>query len=208
MLSAIVLGVLILGWYMTPIGQRAPFYPVLHFLGLFAILFTRNWTAKSFEDVGVTDEKGFRANPKYMLCGILTVVSAYLLSRPYLSDFTFLSYLTLPLYFVGCILFVYGVFGGGRGRFVSAVALASYCGIIADHMLGNIIFVSVIDVLIPFSVIEEIFLKPLNLPDVPSLFMYLIPVSAVERIIFTAIATLFGVGLIMALYRGGLLERD
>jgi len=207
MFSAVVLGMLIFGWYLTPIGQRAPFYPILHFSGLLAILFTRNWTAKSFKNIDISGERGFQTNPSYMLYGILTVVSAYFFSKPYLSEIALFPYLTLPLYFVGGVLFLYGVFGGGRRKFVSAVFLASYCGIIADHMLGNIIFISAINVLIPFSVIEEYFLKPLNLPDVPSLFMYMIPISTVERVLFTAIATFFGVGLILALHRAGLLER-
>jgi len=74
-------------------------------------------------------------------------------------------------------------------------------------MLGNLIFIGVIDIFIPLSTVQEIFLEPLGLPNIPSLFMYMIPVSAAERLLMTVIATIFGVGLLMALYRAGLLSR-
>jgi hypothetical protein len=74
-------------------------------------------------------------------------------------------------------------------------------------MLGNLIFIEVINVFIPLEYIQSNFLEPLGLPDVPSLFMYMIPASAAERLLMTAISTIFGVGLLVALYRAGLLSR-
>lgn len=207
MVAGAILCLLILGWYMTWVGQRAPFYPLLHFAALLAILVTRGWTATSFEEGSEGKEKKWRLKPGYLLCGVLIIVSAYVVTRPYLEEISFLPYLSLPLYFFGGILILYGLFTEGRAKFAGAIGLASYSGIIADHMLGNLIFINVIGLLIPMGDIEEYFLKPLNLPDVPSLFMYMIPVSTVERIVFTAIATLFGVGLVLTLRRSGLLPR-
>jgi len=207
MAAGAILCLLILGWYMTWVGQRAPLYPVLHFSALLAILVTRGWTATSFEERDEGKEKKWRLKTGYVLCGILIIVSAYVVTKPYLESIWFLPYLSLPLYFVGGILILYGLFSEGRAKFAAAVCLASYCGIIADHMLGNLIFINIIGLLIPVNVIEEYFLKPLNLPDIPSLFMYMVPVSTIERIIFTAIAALIGVGLVLTLHKSGLLPR-
>ena len=213
-LAALVLGLLILGWYGTWVGQQAPLYPVLHLFGLFIILVFRGRIATYFKEGGVGNERNWMVKPLYILSGILVIFSAYVISKSYWLDIgwtEFLPYLPLPLYFLGGIAILYGIFGGGegRGKIVLAVGLSSYCGIIADHMLGNIIFISAVDILnlIRLEDIQEYFLEPLGLPDIPSLFMYMIPISAVERFLITAIATIIGVGLILVLYRGGLLSR-
>jgi len=206
MMAAIVLGLLIVGWYLTAVGQRAPFYPILHMAGLVFILVTRDWTANKFKETKV-EGTSWQVKPYHLLMGILVMVVGYMFTRPYSSDVWILPYLSLPMFFVGGIVIVYGLFGIGKSSFVMAVSLASYCGIIADHMLGNLVFISVIDIFIPFSVIEEYFLQPLGLPDIPSLFMYMIPVSAIERILFTIVAVIIGVGLILALKKANLLTR-
>lgn len=205
--AAAILGALIIGWYMTWVGIQAPLYPILHLAGLFAILITRKWTANSFSEIGLKKE-GWQFRPSHILLGIMCIVCAYMFSKPYVSEEIWtLPYLSLPLYIIAAILILYGIFGGGRFSFISSIFLASYSGIVADHMLGNLIFIGVIDVLIPLEYIQNIFLEPMGLPDVPSLFMYMIPVSAAERILLTVIATIFGVGLLMALYKAGLLSR-
>ena len=206
MLAATILGLLIVGWYLTGVGQQAPFYPVLHFAGLVFILATRGWTAKAFKEVKTEAEK-WHMRPISLLTGISTWVVAYMFTRPYSSDVWVLSYLSIPMFLVGGILVVYSLFGMGRSSFVLAVSMVSYCGIIADHMLGNLVFIASIDVFIPFSVIEDYFLKPFGLPNVPALFMYMIPISALERILFTIVATIIGIGLILALRRANLLTR-
>jgi hypothetical protein len=213
-LAALVLGLLILGWYGTWVGQQAPLYPVLHLFGLFIILAFRGRIATYFKGGSIGNERNWVVKPQYILSGILVIFSAYIISKSYWLDLgwtDFLPYLSFPLYFLGGIAILYGIFGGGagRGKIVLAVGLSSYCGIIADHMLGNIIFISAIDILklISFEDIRKYFLEPLGLPDIPSLFMYMIPISAVERFLMTAIATIVGVGLILALYKGGLLSR-
>ena len=204
--SAVILVFLIVGWYATWIGQQALLYPVLHFAGLFAILITRGWVANSFEEIGLKKEK-WHFKPVHILLGIILLVLGYMFTKPYLNEIVQLNYLSLPLYIIAAIFILYGIFGTGRFSFISSVFLASYCGIIADHMLGNLIFIASIDVFIPLKVVQEYFLKPLGLPDIPSLFMYMIPVSAVERILMTVVATIIGVGLLLGLYRAGLLSR-
>jgi len=206
MVALLVLGLLTLGWYLTGVGQRAPFYPILQIAGLILIIVTREWTAKGYKE-GKVEGKSLQVKPLYLLGGIMIIVVAYMLTQPYSSDLWIIPYLSLPMFFVGGIMIVYSLFGIGRSSFVLAVSVASYCGIIADLMLGNLIFISSIDVFIPFSVVEEYFLKPLGLPDIPSLFMYMVPISALERVMFTVIAIIVGVGLILALRRANLLTR-
>jgi hypothetical protein len=206
MAASVVLALLISGWYFTGVGQSAPFYPILHIAGLAFILATRGWTANTFKE-GKTEGTSWQVKPYYLLGGIVVMVMAYMFTRPYSSDVWILPYLSLPMFFAGGIIIVYGLFGIGKSSFVLAVSIASYCGIIADHMLGNLVFIKSIDVFIPFSIIEEYFLKPLGLPDIPSLFMYMIPVSAIERILFTVVAAVIGVGLILALRKANLLTR-
>jgi hypothetical protein len=195
---------LIVGWYATWVGQKAIFYPVLHFAGLFAILITRGWVANSFKEIGLPKE-GWQFKPASILSGVILFVIGYMFTKPYLNEAVPLNYLSLPTYIIAAILILYGIFGAGKFSFISSVFLASYCGIIADHMLGNLIFIGTIDILIPLSVVEKYFLKPLGLPDIPSLFMYMVPVSAVERILMTVAATIVGVGLTSGLYKAGLI---
>jgi len=145
MVAAAVFSLLISGWYITWVGQRAPLYPILHFLGLLVVLIGREWIADAFE-------------------------------------------------------------GKNKGKLVVSVGLASYCGIIADHMLGNLIFVESIGLLIPVKVVEG-WLKAFNLPDVSSLFMYVLPISAVERSLMTAIAVFVGASLVLTLRGAGLFPR-
>jgi len=205
--AATILGALIVGWYLTWVGMQAPLYPILHLAGLFAILITRNWIAKSFTEIGLKKE-GWQFKPNHIFLGIILIACAYLFSKPYISEeIWILPYLSLPLYIISAVFILYGIFGGGKYSFISSTFLASYCGIIADHMLGNLIFIGVIDIFISLEDIQNYFLDPLGLPNVPSLFMYMIPVSAAERLLMTIIATIFGLGLLMALYRAGLLSR-
>ena len=204
--SATILGALIAGWYTTWVGQQALFYPVLHFAGLFAILITRNWIANSFKEIGVKKEN-WQFKPAHILLGIILLVLGYMFSKPYLNENLPLSYFSIPLYIIAAVLILYGIFGTGRYSFISSVFLASYCGIIADHMLGNLIFIGTINIFIPLSDVQK-YLEFLGLPDVPSLFMYMVPASAAERILMTIIATIVGVGLLIGLHRAGLLSRN
>jgi len=206
MIGAVVLGLLIASWYLTGVGQQAPLYPILHIAGLALILVMRDWIASAFK---VRKDKGENASvkPAYLLGGIAIMVLAYTFTRPYTQDVSILPYLSLPMFLIGGITIVYGLFGIGKSSFVLAVSVASYCGIIADHMLGNLVFIASVNAFIPFSSVEDYFLKPLGLPDIPSLFMYMIPVSVLERILFTIVATIIGIGLLQAVRRTNLLTR-
>jgi hypothetical protein len=197
-MASIIIGLLILGWYATWVGQHALLYPVLHIAGLLIILVFRGRIATAFKNSNET-WKGWNVKPNYILLGIAVIVIAYVLPKPYLNWIEVLSYLSLPLYFVGAIIILHGIFGGEEGKIniVAAVSLASYCGIIADHMVGNLAYISLIGVVFPAEF----------LPGTPALFMSILPISVVERLVFTAIATVFGVGLILALRRAGLFPR-
>ena len=72
-----------------------------------------------------------------------------------------------------------------------AVCLSSYCGIISDHMLGNLIYI--------------IHFPELNWPPI---FMSVLPISAVERVLLTVIATVIGVSLVFALRKATLFPRQ
>jgi len=205
-IASVVLGLLILGWYFTGIGQRAPFYPVLHIGGFILIIAARGWTANAFKE-GNVEGKGWHVKSSYLLVGIIVMVVAYMFTMPYSSDVWILPYLSLPMFLIGGVITVYSLFGIGKNSFVLAIATASYCGIMADHMLGNLVFINSINVFIPLSSLDANVLKPMGLPDVPSLFMYMIPVSALERILFTVVATILGVGLVLVLRRLNVLTR-
>jgi uncharacterized membrane protein len=196
MVAALVLGLLILGWYATDIGRQAPFYPVLHLAGLVLIIGSRGWTAKIFRQ-GQTDGESRRAKTAYFLGGITLMIVAFIFTNPYVADVSILSYFPLPMFLIGGIIIVYSLFGAGKSSFVLAVSLASYCGIIADHMLGNLAFINSINLFVPLS----------EIPSIPALFMSLIPVSTVERLLLTVIGTTLGVGLILALRRTNLFPR-
>lgn len=188
--AGIAIGLLLLGWYSTPVGREIPYYPILHIAGFLIVIVGRGRIAKLFEE-GLEEAKQIRWNPSapILLLGIIVVISAYIFPKPYLSQFQFLSYLSIPLYFVGGIIILYGLLGPQiKGKLVYTMILATYCGIIADHMLGNLIY--------------------LNLYAIPpQAFMEYLPASVVERFTFTAIATLIGIGLILTLRRAGMLGR-
>jgi uncharacterized membrane protein len=189
-IAAAILSLLILGWYSTWVGQQVPFYPILHIFGLFVIIVTRGWVATAFKKGEQKGQRGI-TNLFYVLSGIFVIILAYILPKLSLNSIEFLSYLFLFLYFWGGIMVLYGLFSVGisRGKFAVAVCLASYCSIVTDHMIGNLAYIAL-------------------LSPTPETFIAALPVSAVERSIFTAIATVVGVVLILALRRSGLFSRD
>jgi len=190
--AAAVLGSLILGWYATPIGQEASLYAILHLLGIAIILIFRGWLAAAFEKGDEKKEKSWVPKPNYVLSGILIAVLGFVISRSYFvaraprEIWEYLPYISIFFYFFAVITIVYGLFGGRK--FVTAVFFACYCGIIADHMLGSIIY-------------REIFELS------PGVFVGVLPVAAVERFVFTTIATLIGVTLVLTLRRSGFFPR-
>ncbi|RLI31003.1 hypothetical protein DRO48_01965 [Candidatus Bathyarchaeota archaeon] len=89
-------------------------------------------------------------------------------------------------------------------RMAVSAALASYVGLMADHMAGNLVFIFSIGWLLPVKLIEG-WLGSMGLPSVSALFMYMLPVSIVERLSMTAAATIISAALIAALRDTGLL---
>jgi len=99
------------------------------------------------------------------------------------------------------------------------VALCSYIATMAEHMTGNLIFISSVGLVVPLKQVRDaikalglIWLK-LGIPSMPftgegglgTLFMLVLPVTAVERLAITLLATLIGVASIRILGRARLL---
>jgi uncharacterized membrane protein len=100
------------------------------------------------------------------------------------------------------------------------VGIASFVGIMADHMCGGVIYVTALQFVVDMKAFRD-FLKGLGMqitlgfsaskpmpnwvyqmvsnPTLGDWFMLSIPIAAVERVIFTMIATVVGVGVIMAI---------
>ncbi|MGQ9726521.1 MAG: ECF transporter S component [Candidatus Bathycorpusculaceae bacterium] len=209
--SATALALLLVGWYSTEVGRAAPFYPIPHIAGLLIVLFARGWIAGKVSEGKVEEtslKKGF--NTKYFALGIILLFAGAVL---YFRHPTFikvigdtgvlsgiLSFLAYALLITGALSIIYGIFSWIKPGFVTAVALACYCGIIADHMLGNLIFLGMIDVVAPA-------LKEASSEAVASLFMTVLPISIVERTLFTAIATTIAVALLPTLRKAGIAYR-
>jgi len=93
-----------------------------------------------------------------------------------------------------------------RNKIVLGTALCSYITVMADHMFGNLVWISSIGLIISLRAIRD----ALNMVgiisvklgfSVPSgsigdIFMLALPISAVERITYTFAATFLGVSLI------------
>lgn len=145
-IAALIVFMLTASWYLTWVGQIAPFYPVIHWAGLIIILIFRKNISIMFES----------------------------------KDKRKLSF---------------------------SIFLSSYCGLISDHMLGNIIFILGLGWFIPLKVIESM-LSSMNLPGIPELFIFMLPISTIERLLMTVFATLFGTGLITILRSSRLMPTE
>lgn len=99
------------------------------------------------------------------------------------------------------------------------IALSSYIATMAEHMTGNLIFISAVGLVVPLKQVRDaikalglIWLKS-GVPSMPftgegglgTLFMLVLPVTAVERLAITALATFIGVASIRILGRARLL---
>ncbi|MEM3673216.1 MAG: ECF transporter S component [Candidatus Bathyarchaeia archaeon] len=206
--SAIVITLLLVGWYSTEVGRIAYFYPIPHIAGLLIVLVARGWIANNMQkEENVSAQKQFNSQSFGWgaICLIIGTVCYFAFLD--LANITgnlmvlgVLPFLAYAMLIVGAFSIIYGIFSWIKPGFVTAVALACYCGIIADHMLGNLIFLSMIGVVAP------------PLQDAPSeviagIFMSVLPVSVVERTLFTAIATTIGIALLPTLRKTGLLQR-
>ena len=206
--SAIVIAVLIAGWYSTDIGRQAPFYPIPHLMGLAIVLVARGWTSKKIEEEASEEvsPQARRLNTQSLAWGIISLTIGVTCYFTYLDlagiaaglgVFQILSFLSYSMVIVGLFSLIYGLFSWIRPGFVTALASACYCGLIADHMLGNLIFIGMIDI-----VAEG--LKGAPSQVVAGIFLTVLPVSVAERVLFTAIATTIGLALLPALRKAGI----
>ena len=86
-----------------------------------------------------------------------------------------------------------GSIGEGHGSRVIVkrslvVPIVSYCGLMADHMYGNLAFITFAGLFMPLKAI----------PSLPLIFMSVLPISVTERLLMTLIASIIGVPLIIA----------
>jgi hypothetical protein len=204
--SATAISLLIIGWYSTEVGRQAPFYPIPHIIGLLIVLGARGWIAKKIEEEEKEEKISSmkRLDPQSFTWGVICLTLGITCYFTYLdlaniaeglSLLGILSFLAYSMLIIGAFSIIYGIFSWIRPGFVTAIALACYCGIIADHMLGNLIFLGMIDVVAP------------GLKDVPELFMIVLPISVVERTLFTAIASTIAVALLSALRKAEITYR-
>jgi hypothetical protein len=206
--SAVAIALLLVGWYSTEVGRTAYFYPIPHIVGLLIVLVAREWIAKTIEkEENISTQRLFNSQSFGWGAICLVIGSICYFAFLDLTEITgnlavlgVLPFLAYAMLIIGVFSIIYGVFSWIRPGFVTAVALACYCGIIADHMLGNLMFLSMIGVVAP------------PLQDAPSeviagIFMSVLPVSVAERTLFTAIATTIGIALLPTLRKAGLLRR-
>ena len=93
---------------------------------------------------------------------------------------------------------------GDKRRLSLAIFLASYCGLISDHMLGNLTFILGLGSFIPLEAVSSI-LTSMSLPSVPALFIFMLPISAAERLAMALIATAFGTSAVTLLRKSHLM---
>lgn len=143
--AALIVAGLIGLWYLTPVGNEAPFYPIFHFIALVLIVV------------------GGRKIPQYIR-------------------------------------------SSSREKVVLGTIIYSYTALMADHMVGNLAWISSIGLVIPLESVQNairalgiIWLQMgIYIPNegLGGIFMAVLPISAIERIIYTIIATTLGVALI------------
>jgi uncharacterized membrane protein len=88
-------------------------------------------------------------------------------------------------------------------------AFCCYAAIMADHMFGNLVWISSIGLVIPLKAVRDaikamgiiwlklgVYVPTISIGDI---FMLVLPISAVERLIYTTVATFLGVSLIRSI---------
>jgi hypothetical protein len=206
--SAAAIAILLVGWYSTDVGRAAPFYPIPHIAGLFLVLIARGWIATKTLEEKAEEKTVKKLKTEYMAWGAIclligaTCYFAYmdLANLSSLEILAILPFLNYAMFIIGAFSIIYGFFSWIKPGFVTAIAIACYCGIIADHMLGNLIFLGMMDVVAPS-------LKGASSEFIASIFMMVLPISVIERTLFTAIATTIAVALLPILRKAGLTYR-
>jgi len=93
-----------------------------------------------------------------------------------------------------------------RAKNVLGTAICSYIAIMADHMFGNLVWISSIGLVIPLKAVRDairtlgmVWLKlGIYTPStgIGDIFMFVLPISALERGIYTIVSTVLAVALI------------
>ncbi|MEM2546940.1 MAG: hypothetical protein QXM37_04855 [Candidatus Bathyarchaeia archaeon] len=204
--SAAAIAILLVGWYSTDIGRAAPFYPIPHIAGLLMVLITRGWVANKIVEERTEEKLVKKLKTEYMAWGLICLLAGATCYFTYIDIVKLfetmkilkvLPFLTYAMLIIGAFSIIYGFFSWIKPGFVTATAIACYCGIIADHMLGNLIFLGMIDIVAPA-------LKNAPSEFIAGIFMMVLPISVIERTLFTAIATTIAVALLPTLRKAGL----
>jgi hypothetical protein len=101
-----------------------------------------------------------------------------------------------------------------KKRLLVSIVCTSFCGLISDHMFGNLAFILLIGWLVPLDLTLPTWLRfpgwayGVAVVDLPSIFMFVLPISTIERTAMTAVATIIGTSLILALRAAQLLQED
>jgi uncharacterized membrane protein len=140
------------------------------------------------------------------------------LEAPFYPFFLHVPALIVILIFRGKI---FEFVNGTSKRLVTlGIGIASFVGVMADHMWGDIMYITAINFVVDMKAFRDA-LKNVGMtislgfsaskpiadwvyqitanPTLGDFFMLSIPIAAVERIIFTIIATIVGVGVVMGL---------
>ena len=107
---------------------------------------------------------------------------------------------------------------GIKQKITFGTALCCFSGIMANHMTGNLIFTSSVGWFTSLKAIKDAvkafgfwWLKsglanPEDIGPLGALFAFYLPITVVERLLLTVIATYIGIGIIFALRRSGLIN--
>jgi uncharacterized membrane protein len=107
--------------------------------------------------------------------------------------------------------------GNDKRKFVFGVTTASFSGVMANHMMGNLIFIGSANWFVQLKGIKDALVNlgfswlksglPKNDPTgLGTLFIMFLPVAVIERIIITVIASLICIGILHALKKSGIIE--
>lgn len=118
-------------------------------------------------------------------------------TTPYIVAFPILHFIALmiPLVFREKLAQLFRVLK--KGKFSIPIVLTCWSALLADHMLGSMIWIT-----IRFPVVA-----PSLMPILPEFFVTYIPITLLERFTLTIVATIIAVALIPVLTSGKLLPR-
>ena len=107
--------------------------------------------------------------------------------------------------------------GDSKGKFVLGVTVASFNGVMANHMTGNLIFIASVNWFIQLKGIKSALVNlgfqwlKSGLPKVDptglgTIFALFFPVTVIERLVITAIASLICVNILYVLRKSNIIS--